>query len=261
MTIITKIPGVTFTDATLPKLYRDSVVTPGTKFCFDAADTYSYAQQANPVAGTDFWRDLTPNNANAGFSTGNTFGSGGFTFNPLAGQTINLPTSGKAPPDASGFLTCVWFKYIAASAQAFSSIAGMCNSTATNFNQYSIDSGAANSGALRLTVLGNTGLAVTPALNSINQIVAGCKKLANGTYDTYFWRNGVLINSVNSGGTSIAPSMTNTNPTIGQVTGFTGGSNFRAFRTFHDDATTLPDVAAMTALVLKDYNANVSRFS
>ena len=260
MTIITKIPGITFTDATLPKLYRDTAITAGTKFLFDSLDTFSFPKQASPIAGADVWADLTPNAANASFSAGNVFGLGGFTFEPVAAQKISLPASGKSGANAAGFLFGIWIKHLAASATAFSGVTGMCDSTTASGNQYSLDTGPAGSGNYRMTVMGNTGHIFSPAVGSIQQFVFGAKKLGNGTYDNYFWRNGVLVANSNPGAIAIGVPAASV-PAIGILGGFGGGANFRAFRAFHDDLSTLSDLPAMTALALKDYNANVGRFS
>jgi len=261
MTLITRIPGVTFTDATLPKLYRDATVTLGTRFLYDSLDTYSYAKQASPIAGVDVWTDLSPLAANASFSGGNVFGSGGFSFSPVGSQNIALPASGKSASNAAGFVFGLWIKYLASSATAYSGIAGMCDNTSALTNQWSIDNGNTSSGQIRLTILGNTGGIFTPAINSINQIVVACKKLVNGTYDFYYYRNGLLLSAGNVGNTSISPSIAAASPSIGTVGGFGAGANFRAFRAFQDDTSALVDQAAITSLVLKDYNANVGRFS
>ena len=80
MSLITRIPGVTFTDNTLPKLYRDSIITPGTKWLYDAGDTYSFAKQATPTPGTDVWKSLTETPADAAFAGALAFANGGFNF-------------------------------------------------------------------------------------------------------------------------------------------------------------------------------------
>lgn len=262
MTLITKIPGVVFTDKTLPKLYRDSIITAGTKFCLDSADLYSYPKQSTPTAGLDTWGDLSPNANQASFAgQAAVFSGGGFTYNPqVSGSYLSLPASGKSLADATGFMFGCWIKHLAPSANSYASIMGMCDNTNPATHQYSLDMGAANSGNYRMNVMGSMGFAIAPALNSVHQFVFGAKKLSNGTYDKYFWHNGVLMATVNVADTAIGqPALTN--PRIAVVPGFTLGGGFAVFRAFFDDTSVLADVSAMTARVLKDYNDNVSRFS
>ena len=262
MSLITKIPGVTFTDTSLPKLYHDAVITTGTKYVFDAGDTYSFAKQATPTAGVDVWSDLTPNDSPAAFAGTVPFASGGFSFDPTAfGNTITLPTSGKFAAGADGFLFTIWLKHLAAATAAYSGIAGLADSTTPGVNQFSIDSGPANSGQYRLCADGLISAYPTPAVNSINQFAISAKKNGGGTYDYFYYQNGVLLSTVTAGRTALGQSTLMASPVIGYVNGFSFGAHFRAFRAWQDDTSTLTNQAAITALVLKDYNANVGRFS
>lgn len=61
MSLIIKIPNVTFTDPTLPKLYRDSIISPSTVFAYDTGNPFSYPKQAAPASGSpsaDKWVNL-----------------------------------------------------------------------------------------------------------------------------------------------------------------------------------------------------------
>lgn len=262
MTLITKIPGVVFTDPTLPKLYRDSIITPGTKFCFDSKDLYSYPKQAAPIPGTDTWVDLSPNASPANFTgAAPTFTNGGFTYDPSgASRAILLPVTGKSPASAEGFLAGWWIKHLAPSPNAYAAIAGMADSTLPSLHQYSLDMGNANTGMYRLMAMGSIGLSIAPEVNSVHQFVCAAKKQPNGTYEKYFWHNGVLVGTLNTGNISIGQP-TAQYPRIGAIPGFQSSGSFTAFRAFFDDTSALASVADMTALVLKDYNDNVGRIS
>jgi len=261
MTLITKIPGVTFTDTTLPKLYRDSIITAGTKFCFDAGDTYSYAKQDTPVAGVDTWLDLSPNAASATFGSACPFDADGFTTSTVTNVAtgIQLPASGKFGPTPAGFVFTYWFKYLAASTSFYPAFVGLSDGTTTGTNQYSIDNGN-NSGIIRAMVDSYSAqFAGIPG--SIYQLALAAKLLGNGTYQLMIFKDGALLATSSPGRTVLGQSSGMTHPVIGASGGFAHAQNQKVFRCWYDDTSTLADQAAITALVLKDYNANVGRFS
>jgi len=263
MSLITKIPGVIFTDSTLPKLYRDAAITSGTKFCFDAGDTYSFPAQATPAASS-LWTDLTPNNSSATFgSAPAAFLNSGFNFNPAVNglESIQLPMSGKPAANAAGFLFVIWLKYLAPTSSSYAGVAGYADSTSASVCAYALDTGAANGSTIRTTINGFTGSTQPMVVGNIYQIGGCAKKLANGTYDYYFYQNGVLINSINTGATALGVPIVTPNPFIGVFSGFSPGAGFRAFRCLYDDTSVLANQAAITAMVLADYNANNGRFS
>ena len=263
MALITKIPGVTFTDNTLPKLYRESAITAGTLFLFDADDTYSYPSQATPVPGTTTWKDLSPVGATASFGSATPFEVDGFNMSTVdtGASGIQLPTSGKftANPASGGFLVTYWFKYLSASATAYASFVGLSDSTSLGANQYSVDNGPASSSKIRVIVDSYLNQ-FDGVVGDIYQVAMAAKLLGNGTYQLMTFKNGALLGT-SSPGRTVLGQATGANPIIGRAGGFAAGTNQKALRCWYDDTSTLADQAAITALVLKDYTDNVSRFT
>ena len=68
MALIAKIPDTSFTNLSLPKLYRDAVITPGTLFCYDFADPTSWVKQANSASG-DVVKNLVDGGEDAALGT------------------------------------------------------------------------------------------------------------------------------------------------------------------------------------------------
>jgi hypothetical protein len=118
MSLITKITDVTFTDSTLPKLYRDSVINPSTLFLYDAINPVSYPKQAQPANGTpsaDLWVDLVDLSADGLIypDSGNMTWANGFVSAIGPGDKIVLH-NGANPATPTKFLGVVWFKMGAA---------------------------------------------------------------------------------------------------------------------------------------------------
>ena len=261
MSLITKIPGVIFTDTSLPKLYRDAVITAGTQFVFDADDTYSFAKQATPTPGVDVWVDLSPKNATAAFGSACPFDTDGFTTSTVTNVVtgIHLPASGKFGPTPAGFIFTYWFKYLYANTIFYPAFAGLSNNTSLGTHQYSIDNGN-NNGLIRL-VVDSAIYQFIGVPGTIYQLAVAAKKLGNGTYQLMTFKNGELVFNSSPGRTVLGQSTNMANPVIGASGGFGPAVNQKAYRCWYDDTSTLADQAAITALVLKDYNANVGRFS
>lgn len=264
MALITKIPGVTFTDNTLPKLYRESVITAGTRFLFDADDTYSYPSQATPVPGTTTWRDLSPVGATASFGSATPFEVNGFNMSTAVdpAKGIQLPASGKftANPASGGFLVTYWFKYLSVSASSYASLMGLADNTSLGANQYSVDNETAGGTKIRVYVDSSYNQ-FDGVVGDIYQIAMAAKLLGNGTYQLMAFKNGALLGT-SSPGRTVLGQATGANPIIGCMSGsFAAGTNQKALRCWYDDTSTLANQAAITALVLKDYTDNVSRFT
>jgi hypothetical protein len=260
MAIITKIPGVTFTDTALPKLYRDSVINTGTEWVYDALDTYSYPAQSAPTAG-DVWGSLTPAAANATLSGTGVGFSGGFT--KTGAGYFNAPATGKVAASADGLLFVIWFKYGTQATSGNSGIAGLFDSNAVNQYGLTVDNNVSNGNMLCRLNNGASGMAILNSVPSgtIYQIAMSLKKQTDGTYVGAFYKNGVLLES-SAAGSSIAQPVA-TAPRIGSVASGAYSGNFQGtiYRSFFDNTSALADQAAITALVLKDYTDNVSRFT
>ena len=258
MTLITKIPGVIFTDTTLPKLYRDTAITPGTKWAYDALDTYSWPQQAAPTTG-GAWRDMSPAGGDAIFSNSSLGFSGGFTKS--AAGFLTCPASGKVASNAAGFLFILWLKYGTQPSSGYSGVAGCFDGNTLNQYGITVNNDSLNgtfvwrSGAVDLGVFENH-----PAAGTIMQVAISAKKLGNGTYTMAAYKNGALVATSNNGVTAIQQPVTA--PRIGYTStgAFTDTFAGTFYRSLFDDTSTLADQSAITALVLKDYNANVGRF-
>lgn len=258
MSLITKIPGVTFTDTSLPKLYRDSAITAGCLWAHDALDTYSWPSQSAPLSG-QHWVDMSPIGSDSiapssgiGFSAGFTKAAAGYFTNPV---------SGKVAGGADGFLYLLWLKHATQPTTGNSGIAGLFDSNA--LHQYGIVcSNNVSNGDIKLWFNGIY-LITIPAVaaGTILQLGLALKKVG-GVYTALGYKNGVLIGSSASAGASILQP-TATTPRLGNVQ--SGSYTDTWAGTFYRDAffetSALANQAAITALVLKDYNANVGRFS
>ena len=262
MTLITRIPGVTFSDASLSKLYRDPLITPGTKWLYDAGDLYSYAKQAAPTAGVDVWKSLTDTAADASIAGTIGYSNSGFNFS-TTGPTdrINLPASGKAAANANGFLVILWLNWGTQTATTGSGlVAGCISSNATKQWGFTVGFNGSN-GSLLLSANGSSqaqSLGNQPAGTNL-QVAISMKKSVGGTFDYKLYKNGVSVYTASSSDTSILqPGQSN--PIIGGAAGadFTNGDWVgRIYRAFYDDLSTTADAAT---LVAADYAANNARF-
>ncbi|RKR82664.1 hypothetical protein BDD43_2849 [Mucilaginibacter gracilis] len=117
MSLIHKLPGVAFTDATLPKLYRDAIVNSGSKFLFDFSNSWCWPKQANPVI-TDTFVNLIDGLSGAtisGTNGGLTYGGGGIYMPGYTGgagsSSIELGANYSIGADASpNALIIDWIK-------------------------------------------------------------------------------------------------------------------------------------------------------
>lgn len=111
MSLIFRIPGVTFTK-TLPKLERDAVIKAGeTVGVYDALNTESWAKQAAPTTGSpsaDRWINLVDGVANGQFFE-NVGWSSGFVSNSGIEKIALL--NNVAPAATSKLLGIVWIKH------------------------------------------------------------------------------------------------------------------------------------------------------
>lgn len=92
----------------LARLYNDPVIRPTTRYLFDAADPWSWPDQAAPAA-TDKWKDLTPNGADASFpATLPGFVNNGFAFSAAPGERIALPAAAAIGATSKGYAVALW---------------------------------------------------------------------------------------------------------------------------------------------------------
>lgn len=246
-----------FTDKTIPKLYRDKVISSGTKYCLDSKDTYSFAKQSAPVAGVDVWKNLLDGGPSASF-TGNVGFDGGFKFVNAAGEFITLPASGIVPAAADAFVAIFWVKVgvPTGGAAVFNAGSGYTNTT----NQYAL---AWASGALNFYVGGWQSpaiAAVDVVATSIKQFAVSAKKrTSDGKYDLVTYVDGVVKGmSVSSFDTYPQPSASYPAPLIGRGPSFdSAGWDGVVYRTVYDDcsAKTAADLVAL------DYTENRLRIA
>jgi len=256
--LIFRLPGF-FTDPTIPKLYRDKVITAGTKFCFDAKDTYSFPRQAAPVPGLDVWKNLLDDGPSASF-TGAIGFDGGFRLAATGARRITLPASGIAPASADAFVAIIWIKLGAPTGGAAVISAG--SSYGADGNQYGMTWSGAG-GDLRFHVGGWQAQAVTAAdakTDDVYQFAMSMKKRASdGKYDLVTYVNGVAKGSSVSAYTSIPqPNTSFPTPLIGSGPVF-GAPNWDGvvYRSIYDDCS----VKSAAELVALDYAENRQRIT
>lgn len=258
--LIFRLPGF-FTDTTIPKLYRDKVITAGTKYCFDSKDTYSFEKQAAPAAGLDVWKNLLEGGDDATFAGPLGFEGGGFSFKVGATDIIKLPASGVAPANANAFVTAIWIKLGTPTPATSEGIFGASDNFGDDKNQYSahlFNNGGSVElklyiGAVSATVL------VRPPADSIAQIGwSALKREADGKYDLKFYLNGVVVGSGISAGTSLPVPVDNTNPRFGYLNRLVGVNwTGSAYRVFYDDCS----VKTAESLIALDYADNHLRIA
>ena len=249
-----------FTDLTIPKLYRDKTITAGTKYCYDAKDTYSYVKQAAPVAGLDVWKNLLDGGPAAVFSGVLGFDAG-FSLFTTANEYITLPTAGIAAANADAFVAIIWIKLGNPGETGGSAVLAAASGYTTANNQYSL---TWNNKELRTHVGGWQATVVYPAdvvATDIYQFAVSMKKrAADGKYDLKCYVNGKLRNSSISAFTEI-PQPVGAQylaPTIGNGPAYASvGWAGTVYRTLFDDCS----VKTAEELVALDYAENRVRIA
>lgn len=248
-----------FTNTAIPKLYRDKVITAGTKYCFDTLDTFSFAKQAAPVAGVDVWKNLLDGGPTAAFTGSLGFSKGGFDFAAAGQQTVVLPASGISASSAEAFATAVWIS--CANDGTNQGIFGGADNFTDTTNQYSAHF-FMNGGNAELKMYQgsrNVTVAINPLASEIVQLGWSAKKRASdGKYDLGFYKNGVLISQQVSVGTALATLTAQPLPRIGALNGNVGNSwPGRAYRAWFDDCS----IKTGAELIGIDYQQNAGRIA
>lgn len=250
-----------FTDPAIPKLYRDKVITTGTKYCFDARDEYSFVKQSAPSAGVDAWINLKEGGAAAAFNGVIDFTGGGFTFSAGGNDFIALPATGVAVASAHAFVTTLWIKLGTPAPASSQGIFGASDNFNDDKNQYSAHF-FSNAGVAELKLYQGSKSAtalVNPDSNRIVQLGWSAKKRSSdGKYDLKFYLDGAVFNTAISAGTTLPVPLANSVPRIGTLNGSVGVDwSGRAYRTFFDDCS----VKSAEALVALDYAENMGRIA
>ncbi|MBO0951218.1 hypothetical protein [Fibrella forsythiae] len=255
MGLIVKLSGTTFTDPTLPKLYRDSILNAGSMLLFDFKTLATYAGGVAPAAGmlangfamnnlVDAAPAATVNGATVAYNAAGAIefnGSGNLTF----GDNYNLASSN------ADFLNIMWIKMTAASA-AYAQLFGRSTTTTAGNTQYRLDMGADG-----LTPRGSAGgannigtVTIPPtsaqALNTVFQVAYS----RVGTAINAYW-NGIKIRDYTAfNETGLANPATT--PNMG------GGVKGLVYRAYMENLT----VSGKNPLaqVQADYAANSARF-
>lgn len=219
MPLIIQAP-VAFTDTTGPKLYRDSIMNPGSMLLFDVASTYS-----NPLPTGNLTAGQSLINLVDGAPVASVTGTGpAYVNNGLNGASKHL---GISFPGVNGsgegftlgssydlhatplaeFMVILWCRVNSvpvAGASGFQNLLSLAtNSSNCLFN---IDCGTGNT-APRAAVneqAGTPGAATFTgfALDQVQQI-AVANKFVNGARTTYYYLNGVLVTSQSGGPNSL----------------------------------------------------------
>ena len=243
-----------FSDTTIPKLYRDKVITAGTKYVFDSVDTYSWVKQTAPLT-TDKWTNLLDGGATASFGPGITFDKKAFKLNTGTGDVITLPSSGIAAANADGFAMVFWILPDAPTGAC--GIMGAADDFYTTC-QYAFTWNASNQ------IIGwvsgiQQNVENSPVATSPLQLgVSYKKRVSDGKYDITLWKNGVAIYTTVSPETTIRRPTTQTNPKIGETCVF-GSAAWAGhiLRTWFDDCSITP----AGTLITLDYSENLARLT
>lgn len=258
MALIQKLTDVTFTDTTIPKLYRDAVITDGTIFCYDFADPTSWVKQANALTADEVL-NLVDGGA-PGVTTALTFTAGkGFATGLGVADRIVLPDAAKLAGNTGGFLFVIWMKPGSQSNALGGQVAGYCYDATsgpwciywTNPNYKFFINGE----------LENT-LYITPN-TAIKQMGIAWVDNGDGTFDNRIYIDGALhSSSVATYNTIQAPATAPTSATLGD--GLNAGTLApyhigTMYRAFMDDLGV--SGADPLTLIQRDWAANNGRFS
>lgn len=257
MSLILTLPDVTFTDATLPKLYRDKSIGAGTLLAYDATNLYSWPSQAAPVAGSSLV-DLSYNNNPAICATNNFGFSNGFT-KTTATAYFTLPSVAKPAASAAGFVFILWFKYGTQPTTGYNGVAGWMDSNALNTYAIVINNDVSNG---VLVYNGGNGGIASHGGNTAGTIyqIAIAAKLEGTTYTWRAYRNGLQIGQRITALTAI-PQPT-TNSLVGWTTAGAYGTGFvgTIYRSLYDNTSSLATLADVNAFVAADYANNNGQF-
>lgn len=262
MSLIIKIPGSNFSDNTLPKLYRDGLLNPGSKFLFDFVNGYCNANADGNLNNASMFTNLVEGAPSAAVvTTGSAIqslaGKAGLLLDGVSDTSyVNLGGSYDLSTTNPSFIVIVWHKIPASGAEtvSYSPILKLTQSNA-NFAQFLFDTGVGGN-APRTQI----GWITNGPAASGSAIVAGVgqgvpQQLAlhwsPGVVKTYV--NGALLGSVTSANIN---SLFNCAAFNVLISGAYKGTVYRAYQ---ENLTVSGKVAADQ--ILADYNANVGRFS
>jgi hypothetical protein len=258
MSVIIRIPNITFSGAGLPKLSRDSIITSGTKLLYDSVDSYSYAKQANPSNGSpsaDTWVNLVEGGAAASIYSPN----GDITFNKgfiPSGTPFNkvVLNGGAIPATPTKALAIVWVKHLAQTATTNSQILINLSGIVGIFWTPVVTTNAAANSFVGFT----NGSAqrqfpsLTPAVGSIYQLGIAYD---NAGFAQTLYVNGALAGTFSGYQNIQAPGAA---PQLMAAAGYSSVYLGNYYRALYDD---LSSGVTPLSIVAADYAANSARFS
>ena len=274
--LVIRLPGVTFSDESLPILGRDPLLAAGSKFIFDFADSYCWPSQAAPIANGQAVRNLVETKADASiyFTPGQSpgFSGGGLTFGVRTEEGVVIPDSvGMLGSNSDGFLYSIWLKHgVQVNKVSQSLVAGNTYQTGIE-NQYAC-AYLADTGVYRMYADGERNGDVTDiAVGQIVQLAIAYLPDGAGGHKIRLYKNGApfLADKAVVGPLNIPVSVGRTS-SIGRNSTGTGGfvqewvgSVFRNW--LEDLSVSQPNstqrAAYADAQVAKDYVQNLGRFS
>ena len=100
----------TFSNASLPLDYPDTVMNTRTKYLYDALDTASWPSQAATVSGSR-WKDIMIAGSGDAIAGSAVIAfTGGFVLSATTNQRFTLPSSAKIAATSKGFIATTWVK-------------------------------------------------------------------------------------------------------------------------------------------------------
>lgn len=273
MSLIIKIPGVTFTDSTLPKLYRDSLINTGSLYCYDFLDAYTNSLAAGNVANGASFANLVPNKAAStvvNSAAHITNGASGLTFTGGSYAAVDFGTSfNMATAGNHSFLAVIWFKADPTLDAFYPNLMAFTTNTSGANDQFNFDLGASQSGSL-MTLRGTVGDSTLQA-SSVAKATRHQAAVAWTPGKTSLFVDGVLVGS----DTTLAGA-TLVNPPAGTHEGIGISSVIASafapfkgtvYRAYKEDLTISMAASGRTfeaqalAQVQADWAANNTRFS
>ena len=260
MSLIIKIPGANFTDATLPKLYRDKIMNAGSKFLFDFLSPYCNANADGNIANGAAFTNLVDGAPGATVTTAGSAiqslaGKAGLFLDGVSGvNQINLGNSYSLHATNPSFLVILWIKIPAVGFEAtdYNHILKLGDST--NDCQFFFDAGL---GGVRPRVTVGHGAGSNALTHSVASGFGQGAPLqlalewSPGTLKGY--ANGVQFASIT--GQAGLNTLRDTSASSILMSGDFKGTVYRAYQ---ENLTVSGKTGAEQ--VLADYNANVGRF-
>jgi hypothetical protein len=257
MSLIHRLAGRSFSDATLPLLYPDKMANPGTKFIFDFLNGYNIQGLTMPVganpfaAGTHFKNAIFPVGPDGVISGATIQYSGGGLLMAADASIVDLGATYDMSASNPHFLAIAWVKrpdnLVVSAAQA------ICGLTKTNANDCQFGFSFSNASSQFNAIAGGTTQPFSPAQvnGTIYQLAV---EWSPGVLSTY--KNGVLAvaNTVSQNALVALPN----NTKIGSMAGFSAGRAV-LYRFLLENLTVSGKTAADQ--VAADYAANNGRFA